>query len=1095
MVEIKGNTPIWTPVPPVNTPPATPSSPMPAQAVPAPPTTETVEMPTLDIFVEAGPETPPPAPAEPATAPATLPLQAVRKLDAEGLPPRPAGGSMRAEMLQSALQQSLSAGVMDPGLALSLAVEARGIVSQISPSSAAAAPLNLPTLAQVQEKLADLSVAEGGDSKAPRLFTSLEAAIEAANQNNSGNEALVEVMGEDGNRAYALVELKSSTPPAQLSETLGSPRGSLYSTNGNGVLQSHPPATETPQALFGRVQELAQVAIQDKARGFDLNRAGTQEADRTPAYLANLSTALAEVSTAQTTLLSEKTSLDAELKALGQAGKGSSPEAEKLKTRLGELGSQLSQLETAKTILDARLSQLPPAQALIPGSERKVGSDRAHPERIQARLQSASDLLHTHLAQAKTPEERSQLEGQIQAIASEMEGVSQRNMQIQAAALHTHIRLGSLATIHKALDSAHSSLETDLQKLADLEAKMPSLKGTELESTQAAITLLHQQIDADRKALIGIMEKEIGVYKDHANTRQKGAQDAVSLLELQVAKLNAVDSKTPATLLATIAETQTILLDSVKKAGDKFVGITPEEATALAGISSKTDGYISDYRRALSQLADLKADVTRKAGLLDTPPVSAIGNSQLGALDQAYLARIQTALKEAPEGSKLEQLKKLYVALEMSKSDQVDEDLRARVDTDKIQRKIAELSQDPEVQKAFETARQQAVKDVFGEVDPSIELAELLLSPEFEEYLGLLPEAEQTQVLQSELTKLMALNPAKGKEVQETLVARKLQAKAGEIIKGTSLEERKAVFEQLLGFVSAEATGADKKAKVADGFAKAFEALSPAEMQKMQEYLTLMNRNPNASEKLYQLLSDKLTGLGPSGASALEDLGKLHSSGKIGAFLTLVAGVATTGKVPDAVSKGDFKSLTDLTSSAFSVASGAPGVLKMYGVSVEKGMQVAEAMMEAGDLAGGMSKMGHMATAAKAVKVLEVLGPIGDTLGAGLDAYGSYQDFSSGDTVGGYAKATGAGAGAVGAVAGVAILAGATGPGAPIVLAGATVVGLVAWGIDAGWGESEEETFLRQLDVLKPEVVKPSRVLTPDFEGDPGLGRGGVREI
>jgi hypothetical protein len=211
--------------------------------------------------------------------------------------------------------------------------------------------------------------------------------------------------------------------------------------------------------------------------------------------------------------------------------------------------------------------------------------------------------------------------------------------------------------------------------------------------------------------------------------------------------------------------------------------------------------------------------------------------------------------------------------------------------------------------------------------------------------------------------------------------------------------------------------------------------------------------------------------------------------------LTLVAGVATTGKVPDAVSKGDFKSLTDLTSSAFSVASGAPGVLKMYGVSVEKGMQVAEAMMEAGDFAGGMSKMGHMATAAKAVKVLEVLGPIGDTLGAGLDAYGSYQDFSSGDTVGGYAKATGAGAGAVGAVAGVAILAGATGPGAPIVLAGATVVGLVAWGIDAGWGESEEETFLRQLDVLKPEVVKPSRVLTPDFEGDPGLGRGGVREI
>ena len=1091
MVEIKGNTQPWSPVTPVNTPPVAPISPPPTQTTPATPTPETVEMPTLDIFVEAGTETAPAA-AQPTAEPATLPVQGVRKLEAEGLPARPAGGSMRAEMLQSALQKSISAGVMDPGLALSLAVEARGIVEQISPSAAATPAANLPSAAQVQEKLAALS--EGSEGKAPRLFTSLEAAIEAANQNNSGNEALVEVVGEDGSRAYALVELKSSTTPAQLSETLGSPRGSLYSTNGNGVLQSHPPAAETPQALFGRVQELAQVAIQDKARGFDLNRAGTQEADRTPAYLANLSTALGEVSSAQTTLLSEKTSLDAELKALSQAGKGSSPEAEKLKTRLGELGSQLSQLETAKTILDARLSQLPPAQALIPGSERKVGSDRPHPERIQARLQSSSDLLHTHLAQAKTPEERSQLEGQIAQIASEMEGVSQRNLQIQEAALHTHIRLGSLATIHKALDSAHSSLETDLQKLADLEAKMPSLKGSELESTQAEITRLRSHIDSVRKDLIGRMEKEIGVYKEHANTRQKGAQDAISLLELQVEKLKAVDSKTPAALLATIAETQTILLDSVKKAGDKFVGITPEEATALAGISSKTDGYISDYRRALSQLADLKADVTRKAGLLDTPPVSAIGNSQLGALDQAYLTRIQTALKEAPEGSKLEQLKKLYVALEMSKSDQVDEDLRARVDTDKIQSKIAELSQDPEVQKAFETARQQAVKDVFGETDPSIELAEMMLSPEFEEYLGLLPEAEQSQVLQSELTKLMALNPAKGKEVQETLVARTLQSKAGEVLKNTSLEDRKAAFEQVFGLVSPVNTAGDKGSKAADGLAKAIEALSPAEMAKMEEYLSLMNRNPNASEKLYQLLAGKLEGMGPNGSAALGHLSELNGSGKLGAFMTLVAGVATTGKVPDAVSKGDFKSITDLTSSAFSVAGGAPGIIKMFGFSTEKGSQAASLMIEAGDMAAGMSKMSHMATAAKALKVLEVLGPIGDTLGAGLDAYGSYQDFSSGDTVGGYAKATGAAAGATGAIAGVAILAGASGPAAPLVLAGATVVGLVAWGIDAGWGESEEETFLRQLDVLKPEVVKPSRVLTPDFEGDPGLRYGG-REI
>jgi len=94
-------------------------------------------------------------------------------------------------------------------------------------------------------------------------------------------------------------------------------------------------------------------------------------------------------------------------------------------------------------------------------------------------------------------------------------------------------------------------------------------------------------------------------------------------------------------------------------------------------------------------------------------------------------------------------------------------------------------------------------------------------------------------------------------------------------------------------------------------------------------------------------------------------------------------------------------------------------------------------------------------------------GPAADIVGAGLDGYGSYKDFKQGDYFGGSMKAIGAGAGVTSAVAGVCILAGATGPAAPLVLAGAAVVGLAAWGADALWGKSDEQSLLENMGAGK----------------------------
>jgi hypothetical protein len=112
----------------------------------------------------------------------------------------------------------------------------------------------------------------------------------------------------------------------------------------------------------------------------------------------------------------------------------------------------------------------------------------------------------------------------------------------------------------------------------------------------------------------------------------------------------------------------------------------------------------------------------------------------------------------------------------------------------------------------------------------------------------------------------------------------------------------------------------------------------------------------------------------------------------------------------------------------------------------------------------------------------EFLGPVGDIFGAVSDGMKSYQDFSDGDYIGGVSKGVGAAAGGVGAVTGIMVAAGCAGPGAPLVLAGAVVVGVVAWICDETLGEDEQETLLRQLDVLKPAPAAPVEPLPHNWQ-------------
>ncbi|PKL75304.1 MAG: hypothetical protein CVV27_16055, partial [Candidatus Melainabacteria bacterium HGW-Melainabacteria-1] len=125
------------------------------------------------------------------------------------------------------------------------------------------------------------------------------------------------------------------------------------------------------------------------------------------------------------------------------------------------------------------------------------------------------------------------------------------------------------------------------------------------------------------------------------------------------------------------------------------------------------------------------------------------------------------------------------------------------------------------------------------------------------------------------------------------------------------------------------------------------------------------------------------------------------------------------------------------------------------------------AMSKAGDVAKFFGVADDAVKASKVLKTLKWLGPVADGLSGVLDAHGAYKDYQVGDTVGALSKGVSSAAGFTAAGAGVLILAGASGPGAPVVLVGAAVVGLGAWGVDAIWGEDPQESLLRNVGVLK----------------------------
>ena len=114
-----------------------------------------------------------------------------------------------------------------------------------------------------------------------------------------------------------------------------------------------------------------------------------------------------------------------------------------------------------------------------------------------------------------------------------------------------------------------------------------------------------------------------------------------------------------------------------------------------------------------------------------------------------------------------------------------------------------------------------------------------------------------------------------------------------------------------------------------------------------------------------------------------------------------------------------------------------------------------------------LAKMKSMGNLSKVMKAASWLGPAGDLLGAGLDGYQAHQEWGKGDLHGAIGHGASAAGGAAAGVAGLAIMAGASGPAAPIVLVGGTVVALGGMAYNARYGMDAEQEMITNLGLFE----------------------------
>lgn len=452
-----------------------------------------------------------------------------------------------------------------------------------------------------------------------------------------------------------------------------------------------------------------------------------------------------------------------------------------------------------------------------------------------------------------------------------------------------------------------------------------------------------------------------------------------------------------------------------------------QRAAAHALAERSPDVQSKTTRDALVDHAAQSGDAALKQKVLGQLPRSPIGKEHLEDVARTYGRDVGKAIENAREGTPMHKLGELLKARSMAD----DKEWGEHVDVTKVDKKIADLTGKEPLKGKLENIRRGAIDKA---VPKSVgeKQAAYLGSDGFQQRLKLLSPADQKKAVQQELTKLHGVAPDKVPDAAASLRGKLIEENTARSFHeiGSRDDQANAVSSAISNSVKGVSGTNQIAGHITDAMRK-LPANTPRSLvgRKVVEGLEQMQRAARRAGD-----TEELSRLGKT----LNQVRKWNDSGKLPAILTgaSLIGLATKGLPKNGVEA------TAMASTLMSAAGSAHDIGKLF-------------------------KLDDATKLGKVMKGMKWLGPAGDIAGAVVDGIGSVQDFQANDYVGGTAKAVGAASGLVGAGAGIAILAGATGPGAPLVLAGAAAVGLIAWGVDSWFGKSKEQEFLEGLGVYK----------------------------
>lgn len=419
---------------------------------------------------------------------------------------------------------------------------------------------------------------------------------------------------------------------------------------------------------------------------------------------------------------------------------------------------------------------------------------------------------------------------------------------------------------------------------------------------------------------------------------------------------------------------------------------------------------------------------------------------ELEQLMTAYNTQIKTGLENAPPDSPLARFSGTLKLMANLQDPRLQQDTQAwellQLRRSQIEAAYAEQSQQPEVKALFEQSRKTAMRESFG--NPAAraqEQAEWITSPEFKAGMQSLPPAQAQARIQEAILGLAILDPKLAAKTTQVLTAELLEQQALTSLQslGPEGESARKGFDKALGVYLKTQQSAIKSTMSANQVSRLMQ-LSNEQIDELSKAVAGLAAGTQAKTplELMKALAGKLDKLPAhlrnDAAKLIDNLSKERVLGS----LSLVGSVA--GLLNQEVPTNPKAWLTT-TSSVLGTAGSVHHGLRLLGFH------------NAADLA---NKINYQLPVGS-VKV-PMLGALTTTLGIATDTLGLMEESANEDHIGMQARTVGIGSG----VASLAALTLLSGPAAPAVLIGSTVVGLAAWGINSVYGESDLTGELRQ---------------------------------